>query len=77
MDVSNLVTEERKKIKNKSSAAATISKELDIMISMTMGSDKGVLMVTAKSGRKEVGAKVIHYVADPNYRREIVDETEA
>ena len=76
MDVSNLVTEERKKMRTTPNSAATISKKIPITISITMGSDKGVLLVSAKSGRKAIGTKQIHYVADPNWRQEIVDEDE-
>jgi hypothetical protein len=74
MEVSSLLTEERKVKKKATGNSASVMKKLDITISIIMGSDKGVLLVKAKAGRKEIGAKFIDYAADPNYRREVIVE---
>ena len=44
----------------------TISKDLQIIISITIDSDKRLLLVNARYGRKEIGCRQIDYVSDPN-----------
>jgi hypothetical protein len=39
--------------------------DFDITLEMTLGSDKGVLLVEAKQGRKKLGMASIEYDHDP------------
>ena len=68
MNLTNIVTEERKKYKKLNGGASQTKIDIDISIYITMASDKGVLDVTAKVGQRVVGEAKIEYVADPAWR---------
>jgi len=64
MNLASAVQPERARIK---ATTGQYPKRLDIdlVLEMTLGSDKGVLQVEAKQGRKKFGVATIEYEYDP------------
>ena len=67
MDLSQVVGKERKKFKTDKGAMPAFQK-IDVDVEITMGSDKGVLLVTAKHGLTKVGKTEIEFEADPAWK---------
>lgn len=73
MDVSSVLADMRKKRKKAGGGdgKGTLFK-IPIRIQIELGATKGMFVVTAKSGRKEVGAAAVDFDSDPNWHREIL-----
>lgn len=61
IDLSGVSRLPRKRMKDDSGSASTPLRKIDIVIEMTMGSDKGVLIFTAWVGKKKVGQVTVDY----------------
>ena len=66
MDLTNVIRDERKRVKKESGKAAPPKFDIDIKIELTVGSDKGILEVKGKVGLKTIGSTQIEWVADPD-----------
>lgn len=65
MDLSGVLKAVRKKHKKENGDSATMEVVVDFI--MTLGSEKGVLVVTAKVGRTQIGNAEIQYHTMPAY----------
>jgi hypothetical protein len=72
MDVGHIVAEMRKKSKKVGGDQEETTFNIPIRIQLELGSTKGMFVVTAKSGRREIGTSVVEYESDPNWRQEVV-----
>lgn len=45
--------------------------KFDIEIELTLGSDKGILVASAKTGRKTIASTTIEYAADPGWKNRV------
>lgn len=68
MNLTPIVTQQRKKFNNDKGSAKAQKIDIDISIFVTMASDKGILDVTAKVGPRLVGETKIEYIADPAWK---------
>ena len=73
VDLSEMVKKETKRIKTENGSVPAFL-TIDVDVEITMGSDKGVLLVTAKHGtsRTKLGKTSIEYVADPAWKGALV-----
>lgn len=66
LDLADVIKRERKKFKKQNGDSIPASLDIEVDISMTMGSEKGVLSVSAKVGHAKVGTAVIQYDSMPS-----------
>ncbi len=66
MDLTNIIRDERKKVKKASGKPAPSRFDIDVKIELTVGSDKGILEVKGKVGLKTIGSTQIEWTADPD-----------
>ena len=66
MDLTNIIRDERKRVKKESGELAPARFDIDVKIELKVGSDKGILEVTGKVGLKTIGSTQIEWIADPD-----------
>lgn len=70
MDLTEIVNDEKTRAKKAGERIPEVMK-FDIEIELTMGSDKGIMVVTAKTGRKKIASTTIEYAADPRWKKKV------